>query len=789
MNKLVFSPIVVENIGSNIIVLGRRKDKTRMTELVHFSPYFYIPYQGGDKRVYKSITGELLERVYVDDPKRVPQERSKYEKHYEADIIYTNRFLIDNFYDKEIDEVPIRIMYLDIEVDDSVGYEKVFSYQSKIIAITFYDSFLKTYFTLVVDNKTGKIQNKNHIILKYSDEKSLLSNFIAFVKELDPDILTGWNVNFDMIYILKRIEFYFGREYIKELSPKSLERFNAKYAYYKISDKQNKSFVKIRGRIVLDLMEAYKFISNKRLQSYALDFVCNYELGIGKTKEKKKKISNMNLNELITYNKRDVELLVKLNNKLSIIEFLDNIRRLARINFSDIFSVKRIIDSLSLVFAKKEGIILPSQPENAKHEKFEGAYVKQPPKGKHNWVVGLDFKSLYPSIIRQFNMSYETFLESKQPNCINIDDKFFFKKEPQGFIPKIIDFLFEQRKKNKKLMKQATNDAEYKKYYLRQWAYKIMMNAFYGVLTTPYFRLFNIKIGEAITYMGRRFIKFAEEYWEKNNYEVVIVDTDSTYIKLNVLSLEEAIEKGKQLYKEINSLWDEFLTQFNAQPNKYMEMEFEKVYHPLLTFGVKKRYVGLIVYKDDKILEPPEMDVKGMHIVRSDFPVFAQRFLEETIYKILLGFSKNQIIEFIEKFKQDFKKASLDEIGFPYALKPSHMYKVKTLQVRAMENSQKYLGLPYKEGKVLVFFVKKTPDGIPYNDVWVFDEETEIPKGFEIDWAKTFNKIIYSPLKDIFDVLGWNLFEEALLFERLGINVNVDNRKIYEYRYRKKYWG
>ncbi len=728
--------ILVENIKSRIYVFGR-EGKIPYIKQYDFKPYFYIPDKNGD---YVSLTGKRLRKIVANTPDDVKVLRRNFPEHYEADVLFVNRFIIDNFYKSEILREEIRKFYFDIEVDDSVGYDAVFSYRQPIISITIYDNFTKKYYTIHTRNLDNS-KTENHIIIGLSSEEALLKFFVKLLNRLDPDILIGWNVWFDISYILERMIKY-------NLNINNLSRINRT-----IYIPENK-VAKIYGRIVFDLMEGYRHISLNQLPSYSLEFVSQYEIGEGKEKFHGT-VNNLSVDKLISYNKRDVELLKLLDEGLHIIDLFDTVRRIAKVNFNDVFSAKRVIDSFCLSYAKKLGIVLPSQLENAEKPVFEGAYVKQPPSGLHDWVIGLDFKSLYPSIIRQFNMSYETYLTSPEEGCINIDNKYYFKPNPVGFIPRIVDYFINERKKFKILMKKSKSEMEYKSYYLSQWALKILANATYGVITTPFFRLFNPKIGEAITYMGRRFIKFADSKWKEKGYEVVIIDTDSTYVKVKAESLEDAVKQGEELYNFINSLWDGFLDQFNAAPNKYMEMEFEKVYNPLLTIGVKKRYAGLIVWKDGKVSDKPEMDVKGLQIIRSDFPIKAQKFLRDVVYSILKGDTRKDITDMIKKFKKEFKQAPVEEIGFPTSLKPEYIYKNKPIQLRAMLNSQKYLNIPYKEGKIRYYFVKKTPKDIPFDNVWVFEDK--IPEGFELDWDRFFERIIKNPLEPIFKALNWKL--------------------------------
>jgi len=734
--------VLVENEGSKIHEFHRLENGKPVHKTFNFKPYFF--YQN-EKGAYRTLMGERASRVVARKPSDIKFLRERFTKTYEDDVVYTNRFIIDRYYDKAIKETDLRRWYLDIEVDDTRGYDIIKTYESPITSITLYDSYKKLYITLLNDRDIER-KNKKEAVKPFKTEVELLEFFVKLVKNLNPDMITAWNISFDMPYIIERMKKL-------GMNPDDISRMGSTIL--------TEDMMKVKGRVTLDMLQAYKKMTFNQLSSYALDFVARQELN--ETKEKYKgKIQDMDDEKFLKYNQRDVELLVLLDEKLHITEFFDTIRRIAKVNFHDVFSNKRVVDGFVLTKAKKENIVLPAVDRNAKRVKFEGAFVKQPPQGLHKYVSAFDFKSLYPSIIMQFNMSYETFIypsdvgKFKEEDVISIDGKYHFRKDIKGFASSIMEELMDLRTKYKRLMKKATDRIEEKSYNLMQAAVKVIMNSYYGVTTSPFFRLFRPQVGAAITHCGRRLIKKAEEFvQDKMGFEVVIIDTDSVYAKTCADGPEEGLKVSQEIHNKMENIWTPFLEQFNAHPNRKIIMEHEKMYERLLTIGVKKRYAGHVIWKDGSWLKKKKLDTKGMSTVRSDFPLMAQKFLKEMLTRILEGRSQKDCDDYIKSFKEEFKKGDVMEIGFPTSIKSKEAYKNNPMQKRAAENSEKWLDIPYIGGsKIRYYFIKKTPDDIPYDNVFVFDGE--IPEGFELDWKKTFQRIVGNPLEPIYESIGWN---------------------------------
>ena len=384
--------LTIENKGSEIEIFGRNQKTATKKKISTFRPYFYYEHKDG---THKSINGTKLKKLTLNHPKDVKQTRTNY-KHHEADVIYTNRYIIDH--PGEIAKEPIRICYFDIETANTEkGFEEPILANNPIISICWYDNFDKGYEQFWVnDNWT---------------EKLMLEEFIQYIKHSDPDMLVAWNGDgFDFPLLINRMKKL-------GINPNLMGRGGEVSAY----EKKGRTYSKCYGRILFDLMSAYKkHFSMGGRESWSLDYISKYELKKGK-EEYKGGLDDLFKNDIkkfMKYNLRDVELLVELDKKLGIIDFFDEIRRLAFCKFEDVFMNSKTADCLCLRWAKKHNVVLPSAQQHPK-ESYEGGYVKASEPKLHKNIAVMDLKSLYPSIMIAFSVSPENLMEkeNKREGC------------------------------------------------------------------------------------------------------------------------------------------------------------------------------------------------------------------------------------------------------------------------------------------------------------------------------------------------------------------------------------
>ena len=719
----VKTPIIIENFGKEIIIYSRDKNGNLIKKIDdRFYPYFYVEDKKGN---YVSIDGKKLRRVFVNLPEKVKKVRKKYEKQgkevYEADIKYSIRYTIDKF-PTPWEKTPIRICYFDIEVQDSLDYINV---PKPIVSITAYDNFDKKYYIFALGNSEKVYKIKDGYILEFDSEERMLEKFLSFISKKDPDLLLAWNIEYDINYLVNRME-KLGINYNR------LSRLD------KVVKIQNR-IVKVYGRALVDLMFLYTKLKYQRERFESLEKVANEE-DLGIKKLQRKEISKMSFWEIVAYNKRDVEIMVKLDKKLSIIDFWDELRRFVGLAWNDFvmfdykISNKRLVDVYLLRLAKRKGIVLPTAKQH-KRKPYEGALVLQPPIGIFKNVIVLDVKSMYPNIIRTYNLSPET-LDSNGEILTPLGYK--FKKEPIGLIPEACSELFELRKQYKKKMKEYLeqgNEEKVKEYDNKQTAVKIILNSLYGVMAYKNFRLFKQEIAETVTAFGRELLRHIINVVEFNGYKVLYSDTDSVFVKLpDDWPKEKCLEEAQRLIEIINNSFNEFARKWNVNKH-YHEIELKFIFDRIAFFGVKKRYAGY--YINEESVWKEGFEIKGLQIVRSDSAEITKEVLNKVLEKILVkGKSPENAIEYINQIMEEIKneKIPIEKLVFKVSFDPNKKYKNKNIPFLRGLKLAKQLGLidTLPSGKIVWIYIKH-----PLNDtIAVPEDKIDLIKDFVIDYPK-----------------------------------------------------
>ncbi len=764
--------IILEALGKNILIRGRKENGERYEKIIrNFRPYFYVPDELGD---YISLFGTKLKKVILNHPGEVRKEREKYKETFEADVIYINRYLIDNF--DKIPKEPIRICFFDLEVDNSDGFPNPKEAKNEIISISAYDSFLKRYYCFIIKN--DKMKNEKYKILKMPDgkkekvrmiitdnETELLKKFISFIKAKDFDILTAYNGdNFDFPYLFKRIK-----------KPEILSPI-------KYFDKRPK------GRIWLDFMKAYKKLLTHELESDKLDYVAKHELGVGKI-ERNENIRRMWLNEpehLILYNVVDVWCLVEIEKKKGIFEYFDTVRRISFSDWYDVFYNSRVIGFYSLKYAKRLGLVLPTAKPVENAESIPGARIIQPKPGIHENIAVGDVRSLYPTAILTCNLSPETKDENGE---IDVDDV-CFRKEPIGFVPGLIKELWDLRQEwKKKRNEYEIGSDEYKKWDNLQTVAKFLLNSVYGYLLYQKSRLFDFEVGKSVTYFGRRANMWMENKIKELGYEVIGGDTDSIFFKLKSKDLDKQIKEAESVINYVNSTLDEFCEkEFGDSSYNKMYIEFEKIYKRIFfasdgNEAIKKRYAGFLVYKDGKILEPPKFDIVGFDAKRSDSSRISKQLQKDVLKMILTGKEKEYIIKEIKKIRKKIERGEIEpeEIAIPKGMnKPIYSFEKPSAHIRGAIYYNKFCNGNIKQEKVKYIYIKKVPPGFPFTDVISFPDN--FPSGFKPDWNRMAKLNVDEKLKSIFTGMGWDINEleggkQLTLFSETLKNNKGDGKK------------
>jgi len=793
----------VENGDPVLHLFGRdKKGEKYHVKVYGFKPFFYVDREEFNTKSlpdhivskiskvestkFRSIDGRRLYRVYTRVPKDVPEVRKFFEWHGEADIPFPTRYLISkgiksgveisNGKIKPIDyEGKHCIWYLDIE---TAGLEAWLG-NVPICLISFFDSIKDKFYSLyyhpsfsktkILKRKVKTVldEEKEHVIALFPDEKMMLEFFVKTVKKFDPDIITGWNVKrFDLLTILRRME-KLGID-INELSP--IGRVVI------VDDEKGRCReLMIRGRTVLELIGAYKRVRRLELESYRLDDVAEEELGVKKlihaTYTELIEIWKKNPWRFLDYNIRDVDLIRALDEKLSLIEFFLNVKRISGCELSDAEYPGRVVDRLLLFEAWKNKIVLPSRPKNREDEKkskYKGALTLKPKPGIYKYVGFFDLASAYVNIFLSFNIGIDTLTSGGEDVIKTPIEGVFFKKK-ESIVAGMLRKLVERRSFLKKLRDKYHPDTfEYKKYHRLQHALKVVALSVYGVLGWSSFRLFNKKVAETVTAICRDCLKKVIEIIENSGFQVSVIygDTDGVFVDFsNYENLEKVIEDGRKIEELINVNLAKYLIEKYNVENPTIYTKFERIWSPFLIGETKKRYVGRLVFEDNKIIEPPSIMWRGFEFRRSDSARITkkvQRDLVEIIFSHALytpSFKKEmrkKVLSYLQNLAREFRKLPLEEIAIPKGIsKDVEKYERLPAHVRGFEYAVKVLKLPYPVGeKVKYIYIREVPKGYPRTDVLSFVHDYEVPEGFVPDYEKMFELTVLSKIEPFIKVIG-----------------------------------
>ena len=510
------------------------------------------------------------------------------------------------------------------------------------------------------------------IIEKFDTEKELINGWVSFIEKTDPDILTGYNVyHFDWTYLYGRVKLL-NCEYLLN----RLSRFMDRPAIFEKSTLQTSAYgdnsfeyLKMYGVTQFDLMFIVK--REHKLDSYKLDNVAKHFTG--DTKDDlpplqifKKSVSTKDQVAIVVkYCAQDTWLVVDLFKQLLIIT---NIIAMASITgvpmqYIELRGQQIKVHSQIAYETRKSNYLIPvipykseSEMNDEDNEKFTGATVLSATPGAHfEPIAGLDFASLYPSIMIANNYDYATIVED--PEFDNLEGVEYldiaweeetgpvvvrFVQNREGILPKILSRLWAERKKIKKEMKRGIDRNLWAVLNGVQLAIKVSMNSIYGFTGAKFGRLPNKRIAAAVTAEGRRMIAHSKECAEKwYDCEVVYGDTDSIYCKFNTEYT------GQRHMDELFKIAPECSDRISATFRKPIDLEFEKIMYPFILFS-KKRYACLIWTNPNT---PDNIDYKGIQVVRRD----NCKYVKENSIKIFENILKNEKV-------LDYSFTSVEEI-------------------------------------------------------------------------------------------------------------------------------
>lgn len=611
-------------------------------------PHFYIRSRDSFRAADCGVTavqadrdtfdGERAARITVATPQDAPGVRDRLHANgidtFEADVRFAVRYLIDRnirggceiqgnrfrgervdwvFDDPEVTaaEAEFRpaVMSFDIETDASA---------KKLLAISICGCGVSE--VLVMDPELRPMPEGARAL---ESEQAVIEAFCKRVADVDPDILTGWNViDFDLA-VLGRIASRCGAQ--MELGRDSgTLRIRPAQGYF------GSGSASIPGRLVMDGIDMLRgaFV---RMEDYSLDAVAHQVLGEGKAvagdvRNRVQEIQDNyahDLDAFVQYAATDARLVLEILGSLNLVDLAVARSRLTGMTPDRVAASIASFDFLYLSALRERKVVAPSvrsADASVSTAAQSGGHVLEPAIGRHANVWVFDFKSLYPSIIRTLNIDPLGYREqcAGGPGLIKAVSGACFSREP-AILPRLLDTLFPRRE-----AARQSGDA------VASQAIKILMNSFYGVLGTPACRFYNPAIANAITGQGKHFLLWAKQWFEERSYRVLYGDTDSLFVssgsppgvdsvQLRITGASLAAQVSADVGEYVRSRWS---------VGCCLELEFEKLYSELFlpavrsgTGGARKRYAGR--------LDGGEVEFVGMEVVRRDWTDLARNVQRE----------------------------------------------------------------------------------------------------------------------------------------------------------------
>ena len=708
----------------NLILFRGYANGIKKSARIKYQPTLFVADDVNSK--YKTLQGQSVRPIKPGTMRDCMEYLKKYEGLPNLNVYgnanYIHQFISDYFMNGiSFDRKIINVTTIDIEVQSDRGFPDPKHAHFPITAITIKNNIDNVYYVWALgqwskDECSVELTGEETIkYIKCLDERDMLKKFINHWITNYPDVVTGWNSRlFDITYIANRVERILGEKYKKDLSPWKLvskgEIFIGGNPHH---------FFNLTGIQQLDYLDVFKKYGYTygTQESYKLDHIANVVLG--ERKLDYSEYGNLftlykeNHQKFIDYNIRDVQVVDRIEQRTGLLTLAMTVAYKSLTNLSDAFGSVGMWDSIIYNEMRRRNLVVPPKKKVQKERQIEGAHVKDPIVGMHDWVVSFDLNSLYPHLIMQYNMSPETIVD-KEMKGVTVDrllegDEFkiekelcmtakgiHFSKSKKGIIPDLIDSLYNERVEMKRKMLEAEEEKEQggdkneidtriQTYGNQQLAIKILMNSLYGAMSNEFFRYYDIRIAESITMSGQHTIRSAEKAINENlnkilktvNKDYVIaIDTDSLYINFGPLvkkvlgdnvSRQRGLKFLDKLAKEhleplFDTTYENIRQAMNCNEQK-MVMKREVIAEKGIWTG-KKHYTLSVLDNEGVRYKDPKLKIIGLEAVRSSTPLSCRNLIKETL-KVIMGHGENSTRTFIEDARKKFYRLPVEDVAFP----------------------------------------------------------------------------------------------------------------------------
>ncbi|MGE4274932.1 MAG: DNA-directed DNA polymerase [Candidatus Methanomethylophilaceae archaeon] len=640
--------------GDEVVIelFGKTRDGQSITIIDRgFHPYFHVVEPGSDIEEALKEDPEVLSlehdqlydrgedrevlKVTIRFPWKVPDYRNRWKKKYRivaADIPFHHRYI----YDHDIHSC-IRVYGSTVQADyatdltvEMTAFENIDSFDPGLKVLSFdLENSIKndTIYTICYTiGENGTLRPGDPI---HGPEKDIIERFGEVIRQEDPDVISGYNIdNYDIPKIIERA---------KANRIQSLRWGRDNGEPRPVMDR----FWRVRGRLVVDAWWAAK--KELRPKRETLNAVSILVLGEQKLDVDPRRMDQEwadNPQRVMLYCQKDAELSLRILNAVESLRKGMDLATVSKLPVEDVLTSgsSQLIDSILIREADRHKVAVPMTGKFTRSEQIEGGYVHSIDAGLYHWVCTLDFKSMYPSLIIAKNICFTT-LSPQGSNISPSGARFLAKEEKEGLLPRILKDLMSERDRVKKLMRDSQNEEERRYYNGLQEAVKILMNSFYGVFASSFYRFTDKSIGSSITSYARETVKGIISELQEEGLTVIYSDTDSIFIQSPYDNLDDTVAFGQEL-----------ASRFSREGG---QLEFEKIMEPLFSHGKKKRYVGNVVWPHTEML------IRGYEVRRTD-SFDLQSEMMTRVFELILSEKEEEAVAYVRKEIQRTLEGDVD---------------------------------------------------------------------------------------------------------------------------------